>query len=123
MSARGFIRYRGKRCDVYRLDTTDAAGGLVTVTAVAIAREVKIYLDVIEEELAQKIFGRAVQLSLRGAAPLEPVLNPAQQHGISVLDGTYAGRSFRVTGRRINDERPMQAYQELALDATTEVWT
>lgn len=122
MSVQGVVRFRGVKCAVYRATTAEGAGGLPTLTwaPVIATTELRVFLDVITDELAQQIFGRDVRIEMRGTMLRTPVLQ--KDDGIVIQSGDYTGTRFRVTGRVPQTSRPGAAHQELALERTSEVF-
>lgn len=122
MSLPGMIRFRGVTCDVFRPVVTDAEGGLKNVSwpLLPIVRECRIFLEVISDELAQRVFGRDVQITLRGTALPEPVVQ--KDDGVVVKSGAYRDQRFRVTAVTPEEHRPGSAHLQLALERTTEVF-
>lgn len=122
MSLAGVIRFRGAKCDVFRPVITDAEGGLKNVAwpLLPVIREGRVFLEVISDELAQRVFGREVQITLRGTALPEPAI--AKDDGILVKTGAYKTQRFRVTAIAPEEHRPGSAHLQLALERTTEVF-
>lgn len=122
MSVQGVIRFRGARCDVFRPVKVDGAGGLPTVTwpLQPVARDTRVFLDVITEELAQSLFGQSVPITVRGA--MFPTVGVLVDDGLVVRTGSYTGQRFKVTAIAPPQGRPGAAYIEAALEATPEVF-
>jgi len=124
MSLPGMIRFRGSVADVYRPATAvEDTTGLTTVTwtgAAPVAGNLRVLLDVVSDELAQRIFGREVSIDLRGI--VTPPADVARDDGLVVRTGAYAGERFRVVGHVPSTLLARSAHVELALARTTEVF-
>lgn len=122
MSLKGVIRFRGRRCDVYRPTLVEGTGGLPTLTwpTEPVVRDGRVFLDVISDELAQRLFGRETRIDIRGT--VLPTTAAVKDDGVVVREGEYAGVRFRVTGIAPQTARVGAAHLELALERTTEVF-
>jgi hypothetical protein len=113
MSIAGRNHFRGSTVHVMRPFRAEGEGAQTAETWVAHRTNLRIELLAASDEVARRIFGEEADIQVAAIVPASTEI--ANNDGVIVTSGEYAGQRFRVVAAR-----SLKRFIELGLQSTTE---